>query len=97
MALHQEPCHMFPSPASPSRPLSGAWRLPPLLMSLLLLSAAVGSVVLIAVAAMAMVPLLVGALLLVGWLGALLLLGWAAVEGLAALERWFEQDPRFHR
>jgi hypothetical protein len=32
-----------------------------------------------------------------GWVVALLLLGWAGIEALAALERWFENDPRFHR
>ena len=26
-----------------------------------------------------------------------LLLGWAGIELMAALERWFENDPRFRR
>lgn len=82
-----------PSLEAPPRP----WRLPSLLLSLLLLSAAVGSVVLVAVAAFAFVPLLLGALLVAGWILALLLLGWAGLEALAAVERWLETDPRFHR
>jgi hypothetical protein len=53
-------------------------------------------VLLVAVAAVAMVPLLVAGLLLVGWVLALLLLGWAAIEALAAVERWLESDRRFH-
>lgn len=88
---------MFPSPVPSRQAPPRIWRVPPLLLSLLLFSAAVGSVVLVAVAAVTLVPLLVGALLVAGWLLALLLLGWAAIEGLAAVERWFENDPRFHR
>lgn len=72
-------------------------RVPPLAASLLLLSAAVGAVVLAGVAAFALIPLVFTAALVCGWLAALLLLGWAGIEGLAALERWFENDPRFHR
>ena len=88
---------VFPSSVPSRQAQSGLRRVPPLLLSLLLLSAAVGSVVLIGVAAVALVPLLVAALLVAGWLVALVLLGWAAIEALAALERWFESDTRFQR
>jgi hypothetical protein len=70
---------------------------PPLAASLVLLSAAVGAVVLAGIAAIALVPVVFTAAVVLGWIAALLLLGWAAVEGLAALERWFENDSRFHR
>lgn len=88
---------MSPPPVPSSETLPRPWRLPSLLLSLVLLSAAVGSLVLVAVAAFAIVPLLLGVLLVVGWIVALLLLGWAVVEALAAVERWLETDPRFHR
>lgn len=82
----------FRSPGS-----SRLWKVPPLLASLVLLSAAVGSVVLAGFAAVALIPVVFTLAVVLGWLAALLLLGWAAIEGLAALERWFEHDPRFHR
>ena len=88
---------MRPSVPSETSSPGRLWRVSPLLLSLLLLSAAVGSVVLFGVAAVALVPLLFGLLVLMGWIGALVLLGWAAIEALAALERWLENDPRFHR
>ena len=71
--------------------------MPPLAASLLLLSAAVGSVVLAGVAALALLPVVFTLAVALGWVAALLLLGWAGIEALAALERWFENDPRFHR
>ncbi|KEF42084.1 MAG: glypican [Cyanobium sp. CACIAM 14] len=74
-----------------------ALRIPPLPASLALLCMATGAVVLIVLTTLALVPLLFGLGLLACWLVASLLLGWAAVEGLAALERWFENDPRFQR
>lgn len=72
-------------------------RIHPLPASLALVSMAVGAVVLIGLTTLALVPLLLGLGLLACWLVAALLLGWAGVEGLAALERWFENDPRFQR
>ena len=39
----------------------------------------------------------VGAVVVFAWLMALALLSWAGIEGMAALERWFENDPRFQR
>jgi hypothetical protein len=53
--------------------------------------------VLAGVAAVALIPVVFSLAVVVGWVAALLLLGWAGIEGLAALERWFENDPRFHR
>ena len=72
-------------------------RLRPLPASLALVSMAVGSIVLISVAAVAFIPLLLGAAVVTAWVVALLLLGWAGIEALAALERWVETDPRFRR
>jgi hypothetical protein len=46
---------------------------------------------------LALVPLLIGLGLLAAWLVAALLMGWAGLEGLAAIERWIENDPRFQR
>lgn len=71
--------------------------LSPLPTSLLLVSAAVGSLVLAGLAALTLIPLLV----LVGgfavWILATLLLGWAGIEALAACERWMESQSRFQR
>ncbi len=58
---------------------------------------AVGSIVLIGVTTLALVPVLIGVGLFLSWLVAALLLGWAGIEALAALERWIENDPRFQR
>jgi len=72
-------------------------RISPALASLLLVCTAVGALVLALVVSLALIPLLVGAGLVLAWLLGLLLFGWAAIEGLAALERWMENDPRFQR
>ncbi len=80
------------------RPLAKpALRIPPLPASLALVFTAVGAVVLIGLTTLALIPLLVGLGLLAAWLVAALLLGWAGLEGLAALERWIENDQRFQR
>jgi hypothetical protein len=84
-------------PASRPSGSSRLWKVPPLAASLVLLCAAVGSLVLAGVAAVALIPVVFSLAVVVGWVAALLLLGWAGIEGLAALERWFENDPRFHR
>jgi hypothetical protein len=71
--------------------------LPPLPASLLLVSAAIGCIVLGSLAALTLIPLLVllgGAVL---WMVSTLLLGWAGIEALAACERWMERNPRFQR
>jgi len=46
---------------------------------------------------LALAPVLIGALAVGIWLGSSLLLAWLGIEALAALERWFETDPRFQR
>lgn len=71
--------------------------LAPLPASLLLICTAVGAIVVIGLTSLAIVPIILAVALTAAWLLALLLLGWAGIEGLAALERWFENDPRFHR
>ncbi len=65
--------------------------------SLLRLSAAVGVVVLCAVAVFTLVPLVIILGGLAVWIIAALLLGWAGIEALAACERWMERAPRFQR
>jgi hypothetical protein len=46
---------------------------------------------------LALVPVLLGAGLLLCFLVGVVLFSWAGIEGLAALERWIESDPRFQR
>lgn len=82
-----------PHPSGTSR----LWKVPPLAASLVLLCAAVGSIVLAGFAAVALIPVVFTLAVVLGWVAALLLFGWAAIEALAALERWFENDPRFRR
>jgi hypothetical protein len=71
--------------------------LPPLPASLLLVSAALGSIVLSVFMAFTLVPLflLLGGVVL--WIVVTLMLGWAGIEALAFCERWMERDPRFQR
>lgn len=69
----------------------------PLSASLLLLAAGVGSIVVIGLLSLALVPVLLGAGLLLCFLVGVVLFSWAGIEGLAALERWIESDPRFQR
>jgi hypothetical protein len=72
-------------------------RLAPLPASLALVCTAVGAVVVIGFATVALMPVLLFVGFVAAWLLAALLVGWAGIEGLAALERWFENDPRFQR
>ena len=65
--------------------------------SLALVTLAVGAVGLVAATTLLLVPVLVGLGILVAWLVATLLLGWAGIEAMAALERWMDSEPRFHR
>lgn len=65
--------------------------------SLLLVSAAIGSIILASLAVLTLVPLVVLLGGLAVWIVATLLLGWAGIEALAAFERWMERDPRFLR
>lgn len=69
----------------------------PLPASLLLLSAAIGFLVIVPLAVLTLVPLVVLLGGMAVWLLASLLLGWAGIEAMAALERWMERDPRFQR
>jgi len=69
--------------------------LPPLPTSLLLASAAVGSLVLASLAALTLIPLLVLLGGFVVWILASLLLVWSGIEALAACERWMERQSRF--
>jgi hypothetical protein len=83
---------------TPSRPLAFVpLALPPLPTSLLLVSAAFGSLVLAGLAALTLIPLLVMVGGLIVWILATLLLGWAGIEALAACERWMEHQSRFQR
>lgn len=72
-------------------------RIAPLPASIALLGSAMVLVPLVGLATLALLPLVAIAALLVGWVMASLLLAWAGIEGMAALERWVEHDPRFQR
>lgn len=90
------PCDaVFPSPRSTGS--SRLWKVPPLAAGLVLLCAAIGSVVLAGIAAVALIPVVFTVAVALGWVTGLLLLGWAGIELMAALERWFESDARFRR
>ncbi|MEI7951466.1 MAG: glypican [Synechococcaceae cyanobacterium ELA182] len=65
--------------------------------TLALVCTAVGALVVIGFTTLALVPMLFAVGVVSAWVLALLLLGWAGIEGLAALERWFENDSRFQR
>lgn len=76
---------------SPSSPLT----IPSVPASLLLVSAAIGSILLVSLTVLTLIPLVVilGGIA-VGIVGTILL-AWAAIEAMAAFERWMERDPRF--
>lgn len=78
---------------SPSWPLN----LRPLAASLLLIAAALGSIVLVGILLLTLIPLVVVVGGLVVWGVAAMLAGWAGIEAMAAMERWLERDPRFQR
>jgi len=69
----------------------------PLPASLILLCTGVGAIAVIGFLTFAVVPVLVGAGLLLSLLAGAVVFGWAGIEALAALERWIENDPRFKR
>lgn len=82
------------SDASVIKPLAP---LRPLAQPLVLVCASIGAVVLAGVVALTLLPVMViGGVLLI-WAALTVLLGWAGLEAMAALERWFENDPRFQR
>jgi hypothetical protein len=59
--------------------------------------AAVGALVVIPLVALAAIPLVMAAVMAVGGVLVFGLSVWALIEGLAAFERWLENDPRFQR
>ena len=67
----------------------------PLPASLLLVCTSVGAVVVIGTLTFALVPVLLGLGLVVALVVGAGLMLWAGLEGLAALERCMERDPRF--
>ena len=78
-------------------PPSWPIKIAPLPASLLLVTTALGSIVLTGIALLTLVPMV----MIVGGLAVgilvTLLLGWAGIEALAAFERWMDHDPRFQR
>lgn len=72
-------------------------RIAPLPASLALMGTALVLVPIVGLATLTLIPILAAAVLFVAWVAVSLLLAWAGIEGLAALERWFERDPRFQR
>lgn len=77
-----------------SKPLPA---LRPLPASLVLLCSGIGALVLISVVTFALVPLMLGLGVVVALVVAALFFAWAGLEGMAALERWMENDPRFRQ
>lgn len=69
----------------------------PLPASALLICAGIGATVLIGFLTVALVPVIVAAGLVVALVAGAVACAWAGIEALAALERWMENDPRFHR
>lgn len=77
-----------------SKPLPA---LRPLPASLVLVCSGIGALVLIAVVTFALVPLMIGLGVVAALVVAALFFAWAGLEGMAALERWMENDPRFRQ
>ena len=69
----------------------------PIRAGVLTVCTVVGALVITLAVFLALIPLVVGFGALLVWLALALILGWAGIELLAALERWFENDPRFQR
>jgi len=72
-------------------------RFRPITAPVLFVCTAVGALVLAGIATLTLIPLLLAGAVLLAWVAITLLLSWAGIEGMAALERWFENDPRFQR
>ena len=72
-------------------------RFRPITAPVLFVCTAVGAVVLLGVVTLTLLPLLVAGAVLLAWAGLTILLVWAGIEGMAVLERWFENDRRFQR
>lgn len=69
----------------------------PFTAPVLFVCTAVGALVLAGIAMLTLLPLLVATAMVLAWAAPAVLLAWAGIEGMAALERWFENDPRFQR
>ena len=69
----------------------------PLRDGVLAVCTVVGALVITLAVSLALIPFVVGVGALVIWLALAIILGWAGIELMAALERWFENDPRFQR
>jgi len=63
----------------------------------LMVCTAIGAVVLVIAVSLAIVPLVLALGLFAVLLVLMLLIGWGGIEGMAALERWLENDARFQR
>jgi hypothetical protein len=63
----------------------------------LMVCTAIGAVFLVIAVSLALVPLVMAVGLFTVLLVLMLLIGWGGIEGMAALERWLEKDPRFQR
>ena len=72
-------------------------RHPALQRGMLIACTAVGAVVLFVAATLALLPLVMAAVVFGVMVVAALLIGWGGIEGMAALERWLENDARFQR
>jgi len=72
-------------------------RFRPITAPVLFVCTAVGALVLATVAALTLLPLLLAGAVVLAWAALTILLVWAGIEGMAALERWFENDSRFLR
>jgi hypothetical protein len=59
--------------------------------------AAIGALVVLPLVVIAAIPMVVATVFALGGVLVLGLTVWAGIEGLAALERWMETDPRFKR
>ena len=69
----------------------------PVQATALFVCSAVGAVVVLGAVALALLPVAVGLVGLAVALVCSLLVAWGAIEGMAVLERWLENDPRFHQ
>ena len=69
----------------------------PFTAPVLFVCTAVGALGLAGIAMLTLLPLLVAAAVVLAWAALAVLVAWAGIEGMAALERWFENDPRFQR
>ena len=88
---------METSPISGTAVLPSLTQIRPLRAGVLAVCTVVGALVITVAVSLALIPLVVGVAAVVVWLALALILSWAGIELMAALERWFENDPRFQR